>query len=90
MDINDSINEADILIHHSSIGFISGKKVNPLNNIYFYHNKKPDVSFKINKKQVSYLIPNTFQEYLCMIFVKDRTNMSLINKMNIVAKQLTK
>jgi len=47
--------------------------------LYFY---KGDKSFKIGKDQVSLLIPDKYQEYLYMFYVKDRENNELIEKMD--------
>ena len=67
----------NIIIYKSKIGFVSDKKQNPFDNLYFYSNKNPRDSFKIKKEQVTYLIPNMFQEYIYTIFIKDRNDTSL-------------
>lgn len=44
------------------IGFVSGEKKHPLDNIYIYN--KNGEHYKIKKEQISNLIPNIYQEYL--------------------------
>nr|QBK88849.1 MAG: uncharacterized protein LCMiAC01_05310 [Mimivirus LCMiAC01] len=85
-NIDNTIDQNDIFIHYNKIGYVSGEKKNPLKNIYFYDNDAPEISYKI--KDISYLLSKKYQEYLCMIFVKDRTNKQLVEKMRIVCKKL--
>ncbi len=87
--IDPDIDEKDILITNNKIGYISGTKKNPLNSVYFYNKKDPTCSFKVNKKEISYLIPNTYQEYQCIIYVKDKNNKILIDKMKEIFSQLS-
>ena len=65
------IDPNNILVHQIKIGFVSGKKDNPLSNTYFYKKKIPNKSFKITKEQISYLIPNIYQEYIYVVFIKN-------------------
>ena len=55
-------------IYQTKIGYVSGNKENPLDNIYFYNTKDIQKSYKINKNDISKLIPNTHQEYILMIY----------------------
>ena len=74
--INSNIYENDIYIHNSKIGFVSGNKNNPLNNIYCYSTKqclkknKNNKCFKIEKEEISKLISDSHQEYIIMIYSK--------------------
>ena len=62
-------------VYHNKIGYVSGNKGNPLDDIYFYNTK--DIQngeykkFKINKEDVSKLIPNVYQEHILMIYEKN-------------------
>jgi HD superfamily phosphohydrolase len=62
-------------IYQIKIGYISGNKENPLDNIYFYNTKdiqnKNFIKFKMNHKEVSILIPDVYQEYILMIYKKN-------------------
>lgn len=76
--INDAnIDMNSIVVHKSKIGFVSGKKSNPFNNMYFYNNKDVNCSFKIEPEKVTCLMPTMFQEYVYTVFVKDRSNVEL-------------
>ena len=82
----------DIIIFNTKIGFVSGNKKNPFDNIYCYSTKSlldkdiPDVK-KIDINKVSLLVPTTYQEYITMIFYKNRSNKKIINKLiEIIAK----
>lgn len=79
--IDPDIKCNDIFIHTGKIGFVSGKKDNPLNELYFYKNKNPDVCFQVHPHQKTYLISDTYQEYVYTLYVKDRKNDDLVNKM---------
>jgi deoxynucleoside triphosphate triphosphohydrolase SAMHD1 len=71
----------DIIIHSSVVGFVSGDKPNPLDNLYSYDyddikfsndNKVQYIGNQIqkNKHGITNLISNEHQEYLIMIFFK--------------------
>jgi HD superfamily phosphohydrolase len=57
------------------IGYVSGDKQNPLDRIYIYKTK--DIvnnnltAIRINKNDISYVMPETFQEYITLIYRKD-------------------
>ena len=69
--------KSDILIYRNIIGFVSGNKNNPLNNIYVYNtknliknNKLQSYNFIINNHY--HVIPTNHQEYVTMIFYKHK------------------
>ena len=66
-----------IIIYTTKMGFVSGNKKNPLDNIYFYSTKQLSNMEQIEKQyikkeEVSKLISNTYQEYVIMIYYKDK------------------
>ena len=63
-----------IICYQAKIGFVSGSKTNPLDDVYFYSHKinKEDKCFKITKNNSSYLVSDVYQEYVTMFFVKDK------------------
>jgi HD superfamily phosphohydrolase len=68
----EETNETDTVKKYQSIiGFISGKKGNPLESVYLYNSKDPYNSIKIltNSDSVR-LLPNKYQEKLLMVFNK--------------------
>jgi hypothetical protein len=88
IEMDSSIDPKSIIIHKSKLGFVSGNKGNPFDNLYFYTNKKPNECLKIPKEEVTFLIPDTYQEYIYMVFVKDRDNKSLIDKMENICEHI--
>lgn len=66
------IEKENIIIHKSKIGFVSGNKKNPLDSIYFYDRKERDIKFLIEQKDVSYLVPQDYQENILMVFLKKK------------------
>jgi HD superfamily phosphohydrolase len=61
-------------VYQTKIGYVSGNKEDPLDNIYFYNTKDVQkgkyIKFKIDKTEVSKLIPEIYQEYILMIYEK--------------------
>lgn len=89
IDIGDSFSGPDYLIYSTKVGYVSGNKGNPLDSIYVYHTK--DTLFhnyerdgeiksrKIAKSDITNLIPENHQEYVLMIFRRDRNPIELKN-----------
>ncbi len=62
---------SDIIKFESIIGFISGKKNNPLDSVYLYKSKDPYKSLEIlTNTESARLLPSKYQEKLLMIFSK--------------------
>ncbi len=80
-EIDSTIDPNSIILYKSKIGFVSGSKNNPFDELYFYNNKNPNVCLKIQKEKVTFLISDTYQEYIYMFFVKDGKDSILINKL---------
>jgi HD superfamily phosphohydrolase len=82
VDINDKDKIYDkipssekIVKFESIIGFISGKKSNPLESVYLYNSKDPYKSLQVlSNSDSTRLLPNKYQEKLLMIFYKDKDN----------------
>lgn len=68
-----NLNKKDIIFHHMSIGY-TGNINNPVDSISFYDLNKNNVSFKSEKKNVSKLLPNDFQENILRIFSRTSEN----------------
>ena len=45
-----------------TIGFVSGNKQNPMDNVWFFSPRRPQEKFKIKKEDISFIVPNEFQE----------------------------
>jgi HD superfamily phosphohydrolase len=76
----------DILCFQNKIGYVGGDKPNPLDCLHVYKTKYDNVStlfksHKLNKKQISGLISNTYQEYILKIYYKDKNNKKRINEL---------
>ncbi|MAJ44458.1 MAG: hypothetical protein CMF96_06915 [Candidatus Marinimicrobia bacterium] len=73
-EIDNEILKEDIHIHIGKIGFYSGNKSNPLQNISFYNTKnikkksKENKSFTIKNNEISIILPEYQQEYILMIY----------------------
>ena len=76
----------DIIIYKNKIGYVSGNKENPLNNIYVYKSKDLNhgefAPRKIGKNNDSIITPQIFQEYIVMVFykIKDKTAIKYISE----------
>jgi HD superfamily phosphohydrolase len=72
-----------IFVCQFKIGYVSGKKTNPLDNINVYKTKSLKVAEanKINKFSKTLLIPNLFQEYVTMFFLKN--DYDIVNHKNL-------
>ncbi|CAG8473841.1 1692_t:CDS:10 [Diversispora eburnea] len=65
---NESISEDDIIIHKFKINY--GKEdQNPLDYVKFYGNSKE--SFNLKKSEVSYLIPEQYDDEIVAVYAKD-------------------
>lgn len=82
-EIYDKISSSDEIVKFESIiGFISGKKSNPLESVYLYNSKDPYKSLQVlSNSDSTRLLPNKYQEKLLMIFYKDKNNNEEIKKL---------
>ena len=78
IDVSNYFDGDSYMIYSQKIGFVSGNKLNPLDHIYVYktkdlfqngHNVK---SSKINKTDITQIMPDNHQEFITMIYRKDR------------------
>ncbi len=65
--------DENIVIYQNKVGYVSGNKKNPLDDIYVYKTKDMEnphklTAIKQNKEQITMLMPSVYQEYLTMIF----------------------
>ena len=75
----------NIIIFQSTIGYVSGNKSNPLDNIFVYKTKNKNEGFSLsatkkNKQNISFLVGETYQEHLNIVFYKktDKHSKSVI------------
>lgn len=71
--------EDDILFYKTKIGFVSGNKKNPLDSLFTYQPSKKYIEgkkqlVKIDRKHFSCLIPEKHQEFIIMIFYRNRND----------------
>ena len=80
---------SDILIYNNVIGYVSGNKSNPLDNIYVFNTKTKEINSsqemkiikrKININENRLLLSSCIQEHLTMIFYKKKKNV-VVKKM---------
>jgi deoxynucleoside triphosphate triphosphohydrolase SAMHD1 len=80
--IEDRFDNDNYLVFSTKVGYVSGNKGNPLDSIYVYrtkdtlfHNYERDGevrSRRIDKSDITNLMPENHQEYVLMVFRKDR------------------
>jgi HD superfamily phosphohydrolase len=90
LDINDNLSSEikeyinsnnKIIYFENIIGFISGKKNNPLDNVYLYGTKDPYNELSIlSKSDSNKLLPNKYQEKIILIYYIDSHDREQINK----------
>lgn len=94
INILDELKKIDgIYIFTTKIGFVSGNKKNPMNNIYFYNKKDMPhdrKSFKILSSDMTIFFPDEYQEHIVMVFVKDRKNYELIDTVKKLCIEMDK
>jgi HD superfamily phosphohydrolase len=78
-NINENILEDDVIISVVKIGYVSGNKSNPLDNIYLYDKKNIHECFKFERNKITNFIPNTYQEICVNVYCRmaDKYNMIL-------------
>ena len=60
--------------HQFTIGFVSGQKSNPLDDIWFYSDNNPTEKYKLDPRTHSFIIPKEYQETILRIYVKDKAD----------------
>lgn len=85
---------SDILIYRNTIGFVSGNKKNPLDNIFVFKTKdlyKSEILTCriIDVNEYSYLIPKNHQEHIIMVFYKHK-NHKIISALQTEFNQIVK
>lgn len=92
---NYVIDKTDVLVFQNKIGFVSGNKSNPLDNIFVFKTKdvfgmSPNIkSVKCNKDNITLVMPTIHQEYITMIFYKQREETNIIDEMKQTFKEFT-
>lgn len=64
------IKKEDISVYNMSIGYTNNSE-NPVDNIFFYKFSDPNYKFKLEKKDVSGLLPERFNEKMVRLFCKN-------------------
>ncbi len=78
--------DTNLIVYTVKLGFVSGSKKHPFDNIYSYstksmvHSAIPEVK-KVDINNVSLLIPKIYQEYITMFYYKDRDDKKTIKKL---------
>lgn len=66
------LEQDNIEIFQTVVGYVSGNKDNPLNNIFFYDSNNIDECFRINQTDKTHMLSDKYQEHLTMVFSKSR------------------
>jgi deoxynucleoside triphosphate triphosphohydrolase SAMHD1 len=78
INIDNEFTSDGYMIFKSKVGFVSGNKLNPLDRIYVYKTKdlfENGYNVKallINKTDITHIMPDTHQEFITMVYRKDR------------------
>jgi HD superfamily phosphohydrolase len=65
-------------VHQHTIGFVSGNKSNPLENIWFYANSNPDVKYKLNPQDAGFIVPKQYQETIMRVYIENKEHWDII------------
>ena len=74
IDLTEEFKETEFIVYNSKVGFVSGDKKNPLDNIYVYKTKEHAIygknvtSRKINKTEITHLLPDIYQEFVTIVY----------------------
>ncbi|RIA96134.1 hypothetical protein C1645_815822 [Glomus cerebriforme] len=68
---NDGLKIDDVIVHRLTLNY-GMKDENPVDHVKFYDKYTPNKVFKLERSQVSYLVPEQFEELNIRIFTKDR------------------
>jgi HD superfamily phosphohydrolase len=72
------IEENDVIVHASTIGYVSGKKKNPINSLYFYdQSKQKKTCFKMDIHELT-THPESYREHVLMVFSRDPKKRKLL------------
>lgn len=87
INIGDRFSSDEYILFRSKIGYVSGNKGNPLDRIYVYktkdmlfNNYERDGDIKarlINKSDITNLVPDNHQEYVIMVFRRNKNAIEL-------------
>ena len=68
------IKKEDLVVKNYKIGYVSGNKENPLDNIYLYNSDELNTKFKSDKSMISSLMhPDLYQERYVRVFCKNKS-----------------
>ncbi len=87
--LNSEIDLDLIEIYQVKIGFVSGNKPNPFDNIYLYNSNEKD-KFKINNNNLTFLISDVYQEYIFIVFYKNFDIIEKNKNLPVLKKQFKK
>jgi HD superfamily phosphohydrolase len=81
----------NLIIYQNKIGYVGGNKTNPLDNITVFSTKDAKVLSKVDaikqsKTNITSIIPENYQEYLTMIFYKDKNQTQKIQQIKDICK----
>jgi deoxynucleoside triphosphate triphosphohydrolase SAMHD1 len=68
-----------IVVHQSKVGYVSGNKTNPLDDVYVYKTKNVKLTRRLraskkDKSDITAIMPASYQEYVTLVFYKDKSD----------------
>jgi HD superfamily phosphohydrolase len=84
-DISEEFKDRVFIVYKNKVGFVSGNKKNPLDNIYVYKTKEHTINGKnvsarkIDKTEITHLLPDIYQEFVTMVYSTSLDRIILAN-----------
>lgn len=66
----ERLNDEEVFVDIVVLNYGKGA-CNPIDRIYFYMKSNPDATFRINKEQVSHMLPYVFEEQYIRLYTRD-------------------
>jgi HD superfamily phosphohydrolase len=67
-------------VHRHTIGFVSGNKSNPLENIWFYANSNPTIKYKLPPQEAGFIVPKQYQETIMRVYIENKEQWDTIKE----------
>ncbi|RIA97929.1 HD phosphohydrolase domain-containing protein [Glomus cerebriforme] len=76
---NDRLREDDVIVERLKLNYAMNDE-NPVDHVKFYNQYKQDEVFNLSRSQVSYLVPEQYEEINIRIFARDPEKMKSIQE----------
>jgi len=73
---NGALSEDDVIVQHYTLDYAMGA-ANPVDNVHFFTDWSSSTAISIDRRAVSLLIPDRFEEHYLRVFCRDRSKVHL-------------